>query len=219
MSKKIFAYLGDYYHELDLMKESLSLVMKQLKVETDVTFVIRSVDTLIEDLKMEPDVVILSKENRLNPEDGKVIYWMDDEVAKSIASYAEGGGSWFAWHSGLASYDNIDTYIKMLRGYFTYHPPQANVTYEPVSHHPFTKGLASYEVWDEHYFVSFVENDTTVFLRSVSDDGEAVAGWHHRYGKGRVACFTPSHCREALLHPYMQQMMKNIIVWCLGENG
>ena len=123
MVKKIFAVLGDYYHDQDLAVKSLEKAIEKLKVE--ITYL--PVDDLVARLDEQPDLVILFAENRLNPEDENVETWMTRKEASLIENYVSNGGSWLAWHSGLASYENIDQYITMLRGYFLTHPDKHQV--------------------------------------------------------------------------------------------
>lgn len=213
--KKIIVLIGDYYHKEEWARESLEASLKSEIENNLVELIYTSHDQLIDELHKQPDGVILFKENRLNPADSEVNVWMDEETANQITEYVNNGGSWLAWHSGLASYDVGGVFNKMLRGKFDYHPPKhQQVTYSAVDHQV---GITSkdYTILDEHYFVQCDEENTEVFLRSTSVDGKSVAGWAHPYGKGRVCCFVPAHNREGLLHADTLGMLNQSIMWCV----
>lgn len=212
MVKKIFAVLGDYYHEQDLAIKSLEKAIDKLKVQ--VTYL--SVGEVVTRLNEQPDLVILFAENRLNPEDENVETWMTAKEARVIEEYVASGGSWLAWHSGLASYENIDQYTKLLRGYFLSHPDKHQmVKYTLDPNATITEKQFEFEYLDEHYFVKVEEEQTNVFLRSDSVDGASIAGWHHAYGEGKVLCLTPAHLEEGLMHEQFLQIFNQSIKWCL----
>lgn len=207
MKKRVVAILGDFYHDKMLAKRSFELAVQQLN---QVNFEYTTVSNIVEILKSKPDTVILFAENRLNPQDDQVHTWMDDQAAKAICNYVKDGGSWIAWHAGLASYERFDDYTELLRGYFEYHPIEHQVvTYYADNPSSLVDQMDKIEFLDEHYFVCCDEENTNVFLRSKSVDGSSIAGWEHLYGKGHVICLTPAHREEGLLHPWMIKLLVN----------
>src|SRR5690554_2288137 len=105
---KVIAVVGDYYHKEFLYKNTLVEIFDK-KEEVDLSFATR--DSLLDELKNRPDLVILASENRLEPEKDETAFWLTEEGAKKIAAYVEDGGAWLAWHSGLAGYDKLPSYI------------------------------------------------------------------------------------------------------------
>lgn len=209
MTKRVIAILGDYYHQKELAKQSLTLAEEQVN---DVVVEHTSVDKLIESLQTQPDAVILYAENRINPQDDEVKTWMDADAANEIRRYVNEGGKWIGWHSGLASFENIEEYTSLLRGYFKYHPEKHQmVTYFSEEDTAFFTKEDTFEILDEHYFVDCDVQNTTVFLKSKSIDGDSIAGWHHDFGKGHVICITPAHNKEGLLHPNMTKILINTL--------
>lgn len=177
-----------------------------------------SPEQLKDELALNPDVVILFKEDRLNPNDEVIEQWMTDEIAVEISQYVENGGGWVAWHSGLASYPVESSYTNMLRGYFLHHPDQHQlVRYTNVNESPIISEPVAFEILDEHYFVHYDAENTNVFLRSESIDGQAVAGWSHDFGKGKVCCLTPAHNREGLLQPELLHILGNCVQWAASR--
>lgn len=215
MPKRIIAVLGDYYHEKDIAVKSLEKAMLNLrsKLNEEIEITYTSVEDLVASLTKEPDLVILFAENRLNPDAENIETWMTSEDASRINEYVEHGGSFLAWHSGLASYENIVNYMNMLKGRFLSHPDEHQlVTYKTSSE---INNQSDYAFLDEHYFVKVQEEKTDVFLTSHSVDGESIAGWRHEYGKGKVLCLVPAHLKEGLLNESFIQTLSKSLKWCL----
>lgn len=221
--KTILAVVGDYYHRADWAEEALRKAAESIE---GAALRFADAERLEAELAARPDAVVLFKEDRLNPQDPEpeVRRWMTLPVQERIVRYVEQGGSWVAWHSGLASYDPAGPYVRMLRGYFRYHPQEHQIVrYIGVTGDKSGTGAASllapaepFEILDEHYFVECDEANTNVFLRSVSVDGESVAGWAHVYGEGKVCCLTPAHRREGMIHDAVTDTLRRILRWCLA---
>jgi type 1 glutamine amidotransferase len=210
LMKKVVAIVGDFYHDVDLAKESLLEALSPLIEEKKIELKFALVTDIAEELKSQPDMVVLFAEDRLDPQGDPDAKWMTEEVSDQIVHYVENGGAWFGWHSGLASYDVKSSYVGMLRGYFLSHPNQNKpVRYTTDKETVFGETVTPFEFMDEHYFVSCDEANTNVFLRSSSEDGESIAGWHHAFGKGQVCCLTPAHRREGLMDPTFNGLLRN----------
>jgi type 1 glutamine amidotransferase len=213
--KRIVAILGDYYHPYEWIKSSLDQALNELSEMEQIELVEITTDQLEDELKQNPDGVILFKENRLNPTDNVVNHWMNDAVQKSISDYIESGGGLLAWHAGLASYPTEGQYVKMLRGYFEYHPVEHQVVYYTGTQESDSLNTVDFDFKDEHYFVEVDEKNTTVFLKSSSVDGTSIGGWRHSYGNGRVCCLTPAHNREGLLASNFTFVLGETIKWVM----
>ena len=213
MLKRIIAVLGDYYHPEEYSKASLHQALRLIHEKEKVECIEIKASQLKEELINQPDAVILFKEDRVNPTEEVVDTWMTAEIGEAITRYVDQGGGWLAWHSGLASYQVESSYVQMLKGSFDYHPlnhPQVKYT-DVQGNHPF--GPISFEIKDEHYFVTVNEAETTIFLRSDSDEGHSVAGWYHEFGKGKVCCLAPAHNKEGLLDQEFTQLLAKTIEW------
>ncbi|RXI96662.1 trehalose utilization [Anaerobacillus alkaliphilus] len=213
MRIRIVAVLGDYYHREEWSVESIKQAVRDHFENDQVVVENISVTELATSLLTKPDAVILFKENRVNPEAEKVETWMDPLTEKIICEYVKNGGSWIAWHSGLASYPTQGDYLSMTRGYFIRHPEIHQLVNYRVSGAKLIDPSYDFAIIDEHYFVHCNEAETNVFLRSESIDGASIAGWAHEYGEGRVVCLTPAHLKEGLLHPNMTRMLAQVIKW------
>lgn len=214
--KKIIAIVGDYYHKGEWAEEALNLSLHFVQDTEKVELSYVTIDQVEKAIKEAPDLIILFKEDRLNPTDEEINLWMTPEIANAIQNYVHHGGSWLAWHSGLASYDEKETYTKMLRGYFVHHPHEhQQVTYTPIQESTTVKADKEFVLLDEHYFVYCEEEKTEVFLRSTSVDGSSMAGWAHSFGEGKVCCLTPAHNYEGLTNRDFVELLGNSIQWCL----
>jgi type 1 glutamine amidotransferase len=210
--KRVVAIVGDYYHRSEHITEALNQALK-LRIDSgDLNLRYIAIEQLQDALTEQPDVIILFAEDRIAPEVNNEAKWMTAEMATLIVRYVEAGGSWLAWHSGMASYAPDGAYVSMLRGHFLYHPEK---------HHSvryYLEGKAdSFEILDEHYFVACHTEQTEVFLRSESTDGSSIAGWRHTFGEGRVCCLTPAHRPEGLLHPEVLNLLNQTVSWCDGN--
>ncbi|MDF2963854.1 MAG: hypothetical protein K0S39_5589 [Paenibacillus sp.] len=213
--KTIYAIVGDFYHSEDNIRQSLSLALEPLTESGQVQLEYISAEDLTGRLESKPAAVILFKEDRVNPRDETVQHWLTEDISTAISRYVEGGGGFLAWHSGLASYPPDSSFIRMLGGYFDYHPSKHQmVSYKGVLPSDNSREI-SFEILDEHYFVICDEANTHVFLQSDSVDGHSIGGWTHSFGKGTVCCITPAHNKEALLHERLLELLRSSVLRCM----
>lgn len=214
--KQIVAIVGDYYHAHDVIKQSLlksldtQLAMKQVQVD------FRSVADLSYILKDRPDAVVLYAWGWVDGH--REQKWLTEELSEQIVSYVHDGGSWLAWHTGMSSYNEESSYIHMLRGHFVTHPRPKLITYTGSGSSPLIAEGETFTIVDEHYFVQCDEAHTEVFLRSRSEDGESIAGWHHSYGKGHVCCLTPAHDERGLNDPSLLALLSRTIDYIVTKS-
>jgi len=221
MTCRIYAVAGDYYHRADWSEQALRAAIAVLQERRvlaegglDEAYELAMVpaERLREAIKERPDVLVITKEERLFPESPEPGRWMDEELQLAIERYVSSGGALLALHSGLA-YQSDGIYRRMLRGWFLHHPEQKTVRYSHVTApHPVRLSSASdFAFKDEHYFVHCEEDKTNVFLRSESEDGESIAGWTHDYGAGRILCLTPAHTLEGLTDRTFIQLLADCL--------
>lgn len=203
--KQMITLLGDFYHPHDPLVNYFQRIAKHFPQE--IGMVDLRIDQLATVLQEQPDLVLLSKENRLAPEKNDA-FWLDDTYDQLITEYVAGGGSLIAHHSGLSNYPIHADFSEMLRGRFLHHPKPTEVTYRESNG-------KSYKIWDEHYFTEVAIGETEVLMHSYSQYGEAIAAWRHLYGKGKVFCMTPAHFPEGLQHEENQKLLFDGISWCL----
>lgn len=212
--KIIYAIVGDYYHDEIPIQTALNLALESLIEGGQYQLAYISAKDLIGSLDNKPSAVILFKEDRINPNDADIQHWLTDEESIAISRYVEGGGGLLAWHSGLASYPPDSALIQMLRGYFEFHPSKHQLVSYKGTFPSDNSQEISFEIVDEHYFVRCDEENTSIFLKSYSVDGNSIGGWTHAFGQGRVVCLTPAHNKEGLLHEGMIELLRNSVLRC-----
>ncbi|MEN2983585.1 MAG: ThuA domain-containing protein [Dictyoglomaceae bacterium] len=204
--RKVLTLLGDYYHNHDDFLNTLKDILKPF---SEIEIIDSKPEDFLNNLLKKPSLVIIARENRINPEDKEIKTWMSRDIEEEIVRYVEDGGILFSWHSGLASYSPDGPYVKLIKGYFKYHPEKQNkVRY--YSQDLFLSKRIDFEIVDEHYFVECDEKNTEVFLRSESIDGKSIAGWTHNLGKGKVICLTPAH-GEGLKDENFRELLRLIL--------
>ena len=207
---KIAALVGDYWHDGEAAKAGLETAIKRLLIKDEIEIQYITLQEVPHVLENQPDLFINAKMNKLNPRDEQVITWLTEDLDEKIESYVRAGGSVLAWHAGLAGYPAESHYTQMLRGAFTYHPPGLqDVTY--------IQKEKTFILADEHYFVTCDEENTEVYLWSTGVDGDSIAGWKHRYGKGKVCCLTPAHTKEGMVNESVSSLLARKIDWLVNK--
>lgn len=213
MVKKVISVTGDAYHQKsdskDYIQHALDLLDELVHYENI------PIEKLTQALSENPDLLILSVENQIGGAQYHEKGWLTKEISDNIVSYVDKGGSCLALHSGMSNYPLDSTYINMLKGYFVMHPQQVSVTYQSY----LTEMPSEFTIRDEQYQVGFLDDYTTVFMRSFSIHGESVAGWRHFYGSGKVAGYTPSHNVEGMVDETNLLILKTVIAWLLKQQS
>lgn len=208
--KKIVTLLGDFYHSHDNMLSALEDSLKNALSEYEII----DIDTnqFLLNIGKKPDAVVIGKDNKINPQDQNIRYWMTEEMEKEIVEYVKKGGRLFVWHAGLASYPKNGLYCSMIKGYFEHHPSQNKPVRYYSAKSKILKGKEfDFEIVDEHYFVYCDTQNTEVFLYSESEDGKSIAGWCHQFGDGKVLALTPAHREEGLKNQDMKMLLSEVL--------
>ena len=201
----ILTLLGDYYHSHDLVLAFIKEVLNDKEL-TDI-----SSDSLSEELKKQPELFILSKENRTTPEEDDVKPWLTPQLDQELWDYVSNGGNLLILHGGLSAYPEDSRMRQLAKGHFLHHPEEhLDVMYEGTT--PESEAIF-FHFLDEHYFVDVDEEETNVFLRSKSSEGKQIAGWRHTIGEGKVLCLTPTHRKEGFEDETFKKLFKQSVEW------
>ena len=218
MERKVFAFLGDFYHQREPLELAVQTAVRGVG-DVEIAFQLPTSESMNHALDQNPMMIILGAENRINPEDEIVRNWLTDELDNRLEAYVAAGGSLLVLHSGLASYPPDSKYRKMIKGEFLSHPPEhCQVRYYSEDDGVPLNGNASYDyvVIDEFYVVDVDTEDTNVFLYSECEEhGTGLAGWHHTYGEGKVMCLVPTHNKEGFEHAETLRLYHKTIEWGL----
>ena len=210
IDKKVLVLCDDFWHPAQVPKDGLS----PLKDHGFTFDWIEDARDWSAKLMANYPLVILTKSN--NVSSSNLGEWMTDDVQAVFAEYVRNGNGLLAIHSGTAEYQDALVLQNLLGGVFDHHPEQCEVNLEPQAGHLLTKGVETFTVKDEHYFMSLQDPYADVFLISRSEHGEQPAGWKREVGKGRVAVLTPGHNLEVWLNPNFQMLLLNTMGWCNG---
>lgn len=210
MNKTVLVICDDFWHPAQVPKDGLS----PLKEHGFIFDWIEDARDWSASLMASYPLVILTKSNDVSSSDPSG--WMTVEAQMAFAGYVRKGHGLFAIHSGTAGYQDALVLRNLLGGVFDHHPEQCEIRMEPQAGHPLTKGVESFTVKDEHYFMSMQDPYADVFLTSRSEHGEQPAGWKREIGKGRVAVLTPGHNIDVWLNPNIQTLLLSTMDWCSG---
>ena len=210
MNKKVLVLCDDFWHPAKVPKDGLN----PLKDHGFTFDWLEDTRDWSAELIANYPLVILTKSNNVSSTDPSG--WMTEPVQAAFADHVCKGNGLLAIHSGTAEYQEALVLRSMLGGVFAHHPEQCNVTLTPQAGHILTKGVESFTVMDEHYFMSMQDPYADEFLISRSEHGEQSAGWKREVGKGRVVVLTPGHNIEVWLNPNFQKLLFNVMNWCDG---
>jgi type 1 glutamine amidotransferase len=144
--------------------------------------------------------------------------WMHPHQEDAIEEFVLGGGGFLALHNAGWRYPWKGGYRRTLGGYYIGHPRRATFHVEVVNTtHPVTDSVTSYDIEDEQHWLHWDYDRVTPLLVSQGQDGrQSVSGWAYEYGQGRVVYLPQGHTLEALVHPMVQQLLRNATRWLSG---
>ena len=210
----IYSFLGDFYHEHD---HSYPSVKKAVEANNAALAdcKLAEISAVID---QNPAAIILGCENRINPEDDIVNFWLTSALDEKITAYVRNGGLLVVLHAALASYPEDSKYVDMVKGYFISHPEEhCKVRY--MGKLPLASSAAfDYEIMDEFYIVHVNENETNIYMRTESaEHGKGIGGWYHSYGAGKVIVIIPTHRQDGYEHPETIRLISEGLAWALSE--
>ena len=209
--KKVTVLLHDYWHPRNTIEPMLDMVFA--KEQWNMTVTQNSKDFLSGDM---PDLFVSFKDAS---EDNRVPtpLWCDETWTARLDDCIKNKGMGFmAVHCGIADIPEEHFITRnILRGYFINHPPQCEVSFEPVIGNELTDGVPNFTFShiDEHYHIK-ITGDTEVLGHTISQYGKQAALWRHAYGKGRVVGVTLGHSYENLIQPEYLKLLTNCAEWC-----
>lgn len=84
---------------------------------------------------------------------------------------------------------------------------------EPVAKHPVLAGVTRMHIWDEVYKNMWISPNNTILLKTEHPASDGPVAWISPYEKARVVVIQLGHDEKAHLHPGLQQLVKNAILW------
>ena len=209
--KKVIVLLGDYWHPRQSIEPMLDMLFPKDKWELTVT---ENPEVLISD--ETPDLLVSFKDVIENDQIPTPL-WCDNMWTAALDNAVHNRGMGFmAVHCGIADIPEDHFITKnILRAFFITHPPQCEVSFEPITGSDITEGANpfTFSNFDEHYQIKIM-GDTDILGYTVSQHGKQPALWRHQYGKGKVIGITPGHSYENLSQNEYLKLLKNCAEWC-----
>jgi len=214
--KKIYVFAGDYYHPKENVWAALNKITAGALIDAEIADCpIENIENALE-YDNKPDVIVMVRENRIDAGKEDTGNWLTDVIDDKLKHYVEGGGALLVIHAALASYAPDTEYTQMVKGHFVHHPNEhCAVRYISNENMPFNEEAFDFELMDEHYFVTLLD-DANVFMHSHSEHGVQPAAWSHNYGQGKVLILVPTHNKKGYEHPEVVRLIASGIKWCLN---
>ena len=154
------------------------------------------------------------------PADKPFNMWMKPEQQAALKAFIDNGGGFLALHNCHGLYPE-GPYIDAIGGLYNGHGPMEHFNVHVVDKEsPITKGIESYQIWDEQHTPILLNKDLHHILESTSQDGViSSAGWTRTQGNGRIVYLANGHSRQAINHPMFQKLMVQAAHWCLNEKA
>lgn len=170
------------------------------------------------------DLIVIGWNNALTTED------LSDAQERSLLSAVEAGTGVAAWHGAGAAFRSSLLYHFLLGGDFIEHPagegyPQPYEVTVVDADHPVMRGVSSFEVRSEQYYMHVNPNNHV--LAETVFTGEHLpwlAGhrmpqaWTRSWGAGRVFYHAIGHDLQNLEDPNARLMTKQGLSWAARQN-
>jgi hypothetical protein len=165
--------------------------------------------------------------------DALLFYDMNQQSGPATAALKqmlEGGKPAVFLHHALGSYPRWPEYSELLggRAYFGgdkipgvpntkfLHDVWVHVKVADT-HHPITKGLRDFDIYDETYKNYAVLPGSHVLLETDHPTSDRAIGWAHTAGKYHVVYLQPGHGPQIFSHPVFETIVRRSLLWTAGR--
>jgi type 1 glutamine amidotransferase len=239
---RIFALIGDRYHNADFIRVTLERLFKSLNLPFDFTtnyeelsakrlsdyqlFVCFRDGMIWPNGYLGPDFFPYTGdlENADDYPASKPETWIKEEQGRAVKEFVEKGGGFYAMHNSSHISLSSKEYRDVMGGAFDGHPPVRPFKVRITNpEHPITRGVSDFMVTDEQHYVIYDKDPKYILMRSENLDGlrfekkgtSAIAGWAYDYGKGRIAFTGPGHNLHSMWQPEYVKIQENAVRWLL----
>lgn len=157
-----------------------------------------------------------------------------DEQAKNLADCIRQGKPLVALHHSICAFDDWPEYWNIIGGKY-FHKPTTfkgkeyaacsyihdinfNVKISDT-HHPVTKGVTDFPIFDETYKGYYVEEGVTPLLTTDEPSSTPLIGWAKEYGKSRIVFLQSGHDVPTFENPNYRKVLKQAIEWVFNKLG
>ena len=162
---------------------------------------------------------------RLDRYDVIVMYDMVQDMPEAqktrLKAFAESGKGLVVLHHAVVSFENWPWYREAIGAqYFekkSTYKHDVEMTVEPVTQHPITRGLAKFRINDETYKGMWMSDKNTVLLRTNDPTSDGPVAWVSPYTQSRVVTIQLGHSSLAHNSPEWRTLVRNAILWAGGR--
>lgn len=240
---RVFALIGDRYHNSDYIRVSLDRLFGDLNLPVDYTvnyqhlsrsalknyqlFVCLRDGMIWPGGYLGPDAYSGYEEyleNRSDFPKETPQSWITGEQGEAVKDFVASGNGFYSLHNNSHVSLSSKSYRDVMGGAYIGHPPLRPFKVKVANkRHPITQGIQDFMVNDEQHFVVYDKNPENIILRAENIDGlafegygtQSISGWAHEYGKGRVAFTAVGHNIHAMWQPEYFKLQKNAVRWLL----
>ncbi len=134
-----------------------------------------------------------------------------------MLNFVNGGKGFIPIHCASYCFRNSPEYVELVGAQFLRHDTATFTARIVNDTHPVTKGLDTFETWDETYVHHEHNPDRTVLIERKEGDTTEPWTWVREQGEGRVFYTAYGHDERTWNHPGFQKLMENGIVWAVGD--
>jgi type 1 glutamine amidotransferase len=154
------------------------------------------------------DVILLTMFNR-----GPTI---TGQAKENLLEFVKKGKGFYVQHLASASFSEWEEFGKLCgRKWVIGHGPRGVFGAKIVKKHPITRGMKDFKIFDELYAKLQGDSNIEVLVSADSDwsNNTEPLVFTRPYGKGRCVHNAFGHDHKAILHPSMQQLIRNGVEW------
>lgn len=242
---RVFALIGDRYHNSDYIRVSLDKLFSELNLPVDYS---TNYDHLSRNVLRNYQLFVCFRDGMIWPDGylGPDAYsdyarnlenrqefpreapkpWITDEQGKAVKDFVASGNGFYALHNSSHVSLSSKSYREVMGGVYIGHPALRPFKVTVVNkNHPITQGVGNFMVNDEQHFVVYDKDPKNILLRAENVDGlsygehgtQSISGWAYDYGNGRVVFTAVGHTIHAMWQPEYVKLQKNAVRWLLRE--
>lgn len=164
----------------------------------------------------------LNKDN-LDKYDALVVYANYDSIsdaqANALLGFVKSGKGFIPIHCASWCFRNNREVVELIGGQFKSHKTDSFPSVFVKPDHEILKGLGNFTTFDETYVHDKIAKDITVLTERVEGNHHEPYTWIKEYGSGRVFYTAYGHDEKTWNNPGFLALLKNGIMWALGENA
>jgi type 1 glutamine amidotransferase len=145
-------------------------------------------------------------------------HFLTPEQFDALNAFVQNGRGFLPIHCASACFGHERRFVSLVGGRFKSHK---SGVFKPViiaPQHPIFEGVTAYETWDETYVHCDINAESRELLMERREESHVEPWtWTRTEGKGRVFYTASGHDERTWKDPQFQRMLRNAIVWSVGD--